>query len=109
MKEMQFNTIATHQSSDMEENLKPCPFCGGTAKLEDHRLCWFVRCSGCTAGLIGDRAPEPDESEEFPDGYWEGIRQSAIDRWNLRHQPVGTVASSPMHLENEERFTPFGH
>jgi len=62
--------------------LKPCPFCGKAATLEDHRLIWIVRCSSCSASVLGERAPEPDR--DFPDEYWEQFRQSAVKRWNTR-------------------------
>jgi len=66
-------------------NLKPCPFCGSAATLEDHRLLWVARCPGCTACVLGDRAPEPEQ--EMPSAYWEPFRQSAVDRWNRRAAP----------------------
>lgn len=75
----------------MKNDLKPCPFCGSPADLEDHRLCWFVRCSSCGAGVMGDRAPEPEH--DFPDSYWESFRQSAVERWNHRTTPAPVSVS----------------
>ena len=70
----------------------PCPFCGSEASLEDKRLLWVVRCSGCGACVLGDRAPEPEQ--ELPESYWEPLRQSAVDCWNQRsawqHPKEGT-------------------
>lgn len=64
------------------EKLASCPFYGSNAKLEDHRLIWAVRCSGCSASVLGERAPEPDRIS--PAEYWEKFRQTAITRWNSR-------------------------
>jgi len=64
------------------DKLKPCPFCGGIATLEDERLLWVVRCTGCGACVLGVRAEEPEK--QLSASYWEMIRQSAIDRWNRR-------------------------
>jgi len=66
----------------MSTDLKPCPFCAGTATLDDERLIFVARCTGCGACVLGERAPEPEE--DLPDGYWEPFRQSTIDRWNRR-------------------------
>lgn len=61
--------------------LLPCPFCGASPSLEDHRTIWVVAC-GCGARVLGQRAPEPEE--EFPDSYWEQFEASAIRAWNRR-------------------------
>lgn len=69
--------------------LKPCPFCGSEAKLDDCRTAWAVRCTSlsCWACVIGERAPEPEENEIYPEGYWERYEQTAADRWNKRYGP----------------------
>jgi hypothetical protein len=66
-------------------NLKPCPFCGSPGAMEDHRLQWVVRCTKCTACVLGERAPEPED--HLADAYWNQIRQTAIDAWNRRDKP----------------------
>ena len=68
----------------MDAKLKECPFCGSPAELEDHRTVWAVKCTSaaCATIMLGDRAPEPDG--EMGDAYWNGIKQTAIDRWNAR-------------------------
>jgi hypothetical protein len=71
-------------------NLKPCPFCGSAATLEDHRLLWVARCTSCGACALGDRAPEPEQ--EMPSAYWDPFRQSAVDRWNQRATPPSPEA-----------------
>lgn len=63
--------------------LLPCPFCGGAAKMDDHRLCWSVECGACGSHIIGDRATEAQaEAATIP--FWADIQQSAISRWNRR-------------------------
>jgi hypothetical protein len=63
-------------------NLKPCPFCGSPGAIEDHRLQWVVRCTSCSACVLGERAPEPED--DLPDAFWSQIRQTAVDAWNRR-------------------------
>ncbi|MGE6445032.1 Lar family restriction alleviation protein [Pseudomonas bubulae] len=75
--------------------LKACPFCGSSAKLEDHRLIWAVRCTACPASVIGDRAPEPhgdgESSDEVQDAQaqkmsgetdWAHYEKTAVDARN---------------------------
>lgn len=57
-----------------ENNLKPCPFCGGEPKMEvlggkgsDHRT---VQCSKCKCDL-----------------HWQITEEFAIAAWNTRHDP----------------------
>ncbi|UVO19548.1 Lar family restriction alleviation protein [Stutzerimonas stutzeri] len=78
----------------MSEELKPCPFCGSAAKLEDHRTIWAVRCE-CGCCVLGARAPEPES--EMPADYWARFEKSAVDAWNRRAQPAeaeGVVGGS---------------
>ena len=66
----------------MSEQLLSCPFCGAIAELEDCRTIFVVRCLGCTACVLGDRAPEPQF--EMPLEYWAHFAQTAVDAWNRR-------------------------
>lgn len=60
--------------------LKPCPFCGGEAKIESesdqmgHLMLtgYIVKCSRCWC------APKPNN--------YDGNIQNVIDRWNTRHE-----------------------
>jgi hypothetical protein len=85
--------------------LKPCPFCGSAATLEDERLLWVARCTGCGACVLGDHAPEPEQ--EMPSAYWEPFKQSAVDRWNRRATPpapeVGEMAELTEKLIAESK------
>lgn len=59
----------------MNDKLKPCPFCGGKAKLfedKDYQI-YSVTCTECDAGT---------------NAY--GIEQDAIDAWNGRIEPTFT-------------------
>lgn len=93
--------------------LAPCPFCGGTPVLEDHRLMWAVRCSDCSACVLGDRAPEPEG--EMPESYYAPFELTAIERWN-RCAPAATGTAKlsqccpgehlvPMHGTNTKLCT----
>lgn len=81
--------------------LKPCPFCGAAPELEDHRTIWRVGCQ-CGAGVLGERAPEPDGSE--PDSYWAGIRQTAIEAWNRRALMAREAVEVPQWVSVQERL-----
>lgn len=53
----------------MNENLKPCPFCGGKAcALTRNRITFYVKCSKCYAMI--DRICETEEE--------------AVELWNRR-------------------------
>ena len=58
----------------MNDELKPCPFCGGKAIIDgcDDTL-WIVICKECNASI----------------GYKE-TKEEAIEAWNLRIEPTFT-------------------
>lgn len=71
----------------MEDRLKPCPFCGGEAKLSINKTnqgqVSIVSCSECTCRKTLLKYP-----------FYEGsIEQDAIEDWNTRR---------PMDRENKE-------
>lgn len=46
----------------MSEQLKPCPFCGGSAveiRTDDNRISWYVFCTDC--GLMAGYAMKKDD------------------------------------------------
>jgi len=56
----------------MIEELKPCPFCGGVAEIQDETTgirttIYFVECLNCVAGT-----------------QWEYKKENAIKAWNTR-------------------------
>ena len=84
------------------DQLKPCPFCGSAATLEDDRLLWVVRCTGCGTCVLGERAEEPEH--DLPASYWEPFRQSAIDRWNRRAALAQPGALGPTDEEMNDTY-----
>ena len=68
-----------------EENLLPCPFCGGEAELSyEYELgqgyCikeYYVKCSSC--GASGG-----DVSQYFHNGTEAELKKLAIEKWNMR-------------------------
>ena len=100
----------------MSEELKPCPFCGGTSPLVFPRTCNkdtpynpadrafpIVRCSGCYGEAAGSNWSEP---------------ATAIAAWNRRTDPLaashqrlkealaGVVASWDQRSHEHEQFYP---
>ena len=63
--------IAEMEMSD--EELKPCPFCGGEAKLENMGFPHHVYCTNCGARVTGR-------------GFGEDGEADAIRKWNQRSE-----------------------
>lgn len=84
-----------------DDALKECPHCGSPAQLEDCRTIWRAICTSaaCGALVLGDRAPEPEDGDEYPAGYWEAFEKSAIDRWNARPAIAPPVAAESVDTE----------
>ena len=57
--------------------LKPCPFCGGKAKLEKMGYPHHVFCTSCYARVTGHGLAEEGE-------------QDAIRHWNMRNTGAST-------------------
>lgn len=60
-------------------NIKPCPFCGGEARLKKHNKLeqtWYVQCHDC-----GIRTPNSSQCAFQP---WEEARDYPISQWNNR-------------------------
>ena len=75
----------------MSSELKPCPFCGGEAKLYDAYGPYIVECGNCRAA-----------NGRFP------YEKKAIEHWNTRHDHreeviefVRTVASGGLYSRGE--------
>lgn len=53
------------------EKLKPCPFCGGKAKLENMGFPYHAYCTECGSKVTGE-------------GFGKESERSAIEKWNKR-------------------------
>lgn len=61
----------------MMDRLKPCPFCGGEARLRYFKPLGWVQCKKCgaTSAAVSDYYEETDGKEQ------------AVAAWNRRAQP----------------------
>lgn len=90
---------AQKEQEDMEKNLKPCPFCGGTGQiihtdLKSNKECWiyedtaqaFVQCKCCKA--CGELVEiEFKQHGRFAIEHNEAVNtaiKKAIEAWNRR-------------------------
>lgn len=74
--------------------LKPCPFCGGKAKMEDWDDQWIdwkygttIHCESCGAGI----------SEVI--AYGEDFHERAVKKWNTRANTVAVEPTKPNAAE----------
>jgi hypothetical protein len=70
----------------MTTELKPCPFCGGTAVhyMVDSGVSWAeVGCTVCDATHCDDKSGDPDDGS------------AAVEAWNHRHTPPLAHLSDP--------------
>lgn len=63
----------------MSEELKPCPFCGGDAKVQEHCGCYYVICNNCsaTSGVVQSK-------KVYSGNYLICYANEVIDKWNRR-------------------------
>lgn len=81
----------------MEDTLKPCPHCGGTACLnanysyKSRSYFVFVRCDICGAqGKIYNSSQNPEES-----GWSSAACNDAARAWNMRYKETDTETDKP--------------
>ncbi len=82
-----------------ELNIKPCPFCGGEARIKKHPKMintWYVQCNDC-----GVRTPY---STQAAYEHWETARDYPIRQWNSRigesenKKPLNTEGLEPIKV-----------
>ncbi len=50
----------------MDDELKPCPFCGGkVSEWEDYDNSWYVECNCCGVKVI-----QPTDTKDEVDKWW---------------------------------------
>jgi Lar family restriction alleviation protein len=69
----------------MNEDLKPCPFCGGKAKFGYFNSKWYVKCEKCDM--------------ELPHLYYE--KEEATSKWNRRNYPEKQDSSKLSYADVE--------
>jgi len=71
--------ITEYQIERQKISLKPCPFCGGEARLKKHQRLeqtWYVQCSKCGIRTI--------YSTQAPYESWKDAMKCAVNQWNAR-------------------------
>ena len=71
--------MTEYQKERQKISLKPCPFCGGEARLRKHQKLketWYVQCKNC-----GIRTAN---SVQVPYESWKDTMKHPVDQWNMR-------------------------
>lgn len=71
--------MTEYQMERQKISLKPCPFCGGEARLKKHQRLeqtWYVQCKNC-----GVRTPN---SVQLPYESWKTAMNYPVRLWNRR-------------------------
>jgi Lar family restriction alleviation protein len=71
--------MTEYQIERQKIKLKPCPFCGGEARLRKHQKLeqtWYVQCKDC-----GIRTPN---SVQPPYESWKTTMNYPVQQWNRR-------------------------
>lgn len=72
--------MTEYQIERQKISLKPCPFCGGEARLKKHQKleqAWYVQCNKC-----GVRTPN---SIQVPYQSWKDAMKYPVNQWNMRY------------------------
>jgi len=78
--------MASKWEGEMNEELKPCPFCGERVYLAPHGANWWVSCA---------------TPECFVDGPWADAKPDAIAKWNHRVTPVTAHSEASTATQNQ--------
>lgn len=71
--------MTEYQIERQKISLKPCPFCGGEARLRKHQKLeqtWYVQCKNC-----GVRTAN---SAQMPYQSWKDAMKYPVNQWNAR-------------------------
>lgn len=81
-----------------DQDLLPCPMCGGKAKLVRVNGEWFPKCGEARDGMcLLNRYPVPGH-----DGF--ARLEDAVAVWNRRWYPAGKIKAPKRKIGDFERF-----